>query len=152
MHGWITCILIIETNATLSELLPAESSQLLLPILSTLCHSPSKVLSGPGPAGSWPGSTSPKWGLTVPGSAPDPQSIRLSRFAGPRAVPPVTIAAPISSASSPREKFQKQRFPGKLGKLKEASEECSVRCLVRPSPSCQRQARSLEGAHIQVIP
>ena len=70
MHGWITCILNVKSSVTLSELLPAESSQLLLPILSTLCHSPSKVLSSPGPAGSWPKSTSPKWGLTVPRLSP----------------------------------------------------------------------------------
>ena len=78
---------------------------------------PSKVLSGaPWPSG-LAGSTSPKWGLTVPGSAPDPQSIRLSRFAGPRAVPAVTIA-PISPApaSSPRENFRPE-ISSKLSKL-----------------------------------
>ena len=120
MHGWITCILIIETSATLRELLPAESSQLLLPILSTLCHSPSKVLSSPGPAGSWPGSTSPKWGLTVPRLSPRSPVNPIITLRGPAGCSRCHNSPNITATTSfqqPQGKLPVPEISSKLSKL-----------------------------------
>ena len=121
----------------------------------------SKVLSSP----SSPGSTSPKWGLTVPRLSPRSPVNPIITLRGPAGCsrchnsPNITATATSFQQPAPRENFFSPRnFLKTFRALQEASWECSVWCLVVPSESCQRQAWSLvgvgggrEGAEIQVI-